>query len=144
MAKDPQHKTMMPDQYHWGGKDDVLWETVFDEDKFFSIHHKVHVFVLKDDITLQRVCDDPLAGAHSISYGSPDSNNVRAVILLAAPVMLSAVIHEATHIALFWERTEVRRKQRAYSWLNTHPERIPEIVSNLAGIIWYSIPEEYS
>lgn len=130
-----------PGTIDWPGSD-VAWESLFDEDPSLSVPHKVHVFVFNDRDALVRACGDPDAGAHSWSYGDADADNTRAVMLLARPVLLSAIAHEATHIALFWARDTTRRKQRAYGWLEGHPESVPELVGNLTAIVWHSLPTE--
>lgn len=121
---------------------DLAWQGVFDAEPRWSIAHGVHVFVFKDVERLQAACENPEAGAHSITYRETDAAGVGAVILLAEPVTLSSIVHEVTHVALFWARRTTRRKQRALGWLNQHPESVPEIVGNLSAVLWHSLPAD--
>ena len=133
---------MEADKFHWPD-DDVAWQQVFEADPSWGIDHGVHVFVMKDVEALRRACEDPEAGAWSLSYRKPDSGNNRALIMLAPPATLSAVVHEVTHVALYWARDTARRKQRAFGWLGKHPESVPILTGNLASVIWYNLPLEF-
>jgi hypothetical protein len=123
--------------------DAVLWEGIIDEDLAMSVDHKVHVFIFRDLETLQAAAGDPNAGAHSISFREADDLNVRAAVLLAAPIQLSQLAHEAAHIGLYWSKATARPKQRAWSWIEAHPESLAELIGNLTAFLWYSLPAQY-
>lgn len=121
---------------------DVAWQGVFEGDLRWSISHGVHVFVFNDVEALRRACGDAEAGAHSITYRKPDSAGVGAIVMLAQPVTLSAIVHEVTHVGLFWARGTTRRKQRAFNFLSHHTEYLPELISNLSSVLWFSLPQD--
>ena len=130
------------DDLHWPDED-VAWQGVFGAELAWSVPHGVHVFVFNDVGALQRACEDPRAGGHSITYDEPDEAGVGALIMLARPVTLAVIIHEVTHVALFWSRPTVTPGQRARAFLNSHGEDIPELIGNLSAVLWYSLPKEH-
>lgn len=132
---------MTDDEDTWPAAD-VAWQGVFTADEAWSIAHGAHVFVFHDVDGLRSACGDPLAGAHSLSYPQPDADGVGARMFFAQPVTLSAIVHEVTHVALFWARELAGPHTRARGWLADHPEEVAELVGNLAAVLWYSLPAE--
>jgi hypothetical protein len=70
-------------------------------------------------------------------------NDTPFVMHLAADQMeLAHVVHECTHIALWWYWTTVLEQipnARAVAHIGHHDESIPEMVGNLSALIWYQL-----
>ncbi|KJL39922.1 hypothetical protein [Microbacterium trichothecenolyticum] len=123
-------------------RDEVVWEAGFAKERQYAIEHGVDVYVFESIDALHRATGITTISAQSRAFPQPTANGVGAIILLAQPVTLSAIVHEVTHVGLFWARRTARRKQRAYGWLADHPEQIAELIGNLSAVIWHSLPEE--
>lgn len=121
-------------------RDEVVWHGCFAKDHPYAIEHDVDVFVFESVEALHRATGQTTISAQSRSFPQPDADGVGAIILLTQPVPLSTIVHEVTHVALFWARRTARRKQRAYGWLANHPEQVAELVGNLSAVLWHSLP----
>ncbi len=129
---------------HWL-EDDVDHHFEVQECGEMGIHHKVKVFIFKDQEKLNKAIEgNGWVAGHSVTYRKPDADNTIALICFTKEYLdLSIITHEVAHVAMFMESNRTGRKP-ANRWLQQHPERLIELIGNLTMVVWEGLSDHYT